>query len=82
MGPPSAVRPRSTAAKAHSARDVAAGVRQREVHPEAVVAEAVVVELDVHPHEVLAGAQLEGGADLHRAASPTRRRPSTWVGSA
>ena len=44
----------------------AGSLREREDDAQAVVAHAVVVELDVHPHEVVAGAQLEGGEDLHR----------------
>ncbi len=41
--------------------------RQREVGAQAVVAHAVV-ELHVHPHEALAGAQLVGGDDVGRCA--------------
>ena len=39
MGPPSAVRPRSTVAKAHSATDEAAGSGSGKQHAQAVVAE-------------------------------------------
>ena len=58
VGPPSAVRPRVTTAKAHSASLVTARRGQREVDAEAVVA-AAVVDRGGDPHEPLTGPELD-----------------------
>ena len=74
LGRPSAVRPRSTTVKAHSACDVVAGVGQRQVDPQAVVARRID-EPSADPQRRLVGPQLERGRDGHRHVL----RPAAWA---
>ena len=78
LGPPSAVRPRSTTAKAHSACEVAAG-SGRGRWTRSRWSRDGLVKRGPHPDHGLVGPQLDGGRDLggHRAdpvlvASSTR----------